>query len=215
MLGCAIENNISIQDSGTRKIYDSFEIRKDGECVFILEGTVLNFIDQEDASHRLSNNTCEAIRSIYGSYVFASYCQENGLMIVGNDLLSKKSLFYLSFEKGLLFSTSFFEIVHEARKMGINLHQDKAAIDDMCGRGVFQYDETYFCEIKFLMPYQYIEYQIQSNKMIVHKIDEPKQIAEISVEDAVDELDRLFYEGCKLQYKKSLSASGQEYVTLS
>ncbi|MEG1726038.1 MAG: hypothetical protein RR313_11655 [Anaerovoracaceae bacterium] len=214
MLGHIFGDKVTIRDGVTKPFNDSFNM-SDEERKFRFEGIVLNHITENEIYEELNQDIDAANRDICGMYAFALYDCKSGRLIVGNDLLSKQSVYFMRCSEGFLFSTSFFEIVREAQAINVELHQDKNAIQHMCKRGVFQYDETYFEEIKFLMPYRYVEYQGSRNEIYIREINEPRQISETSVEEAVDELDRLFYEGCKLQYERNKTISKHQYVTLS
>ncbi len=154
----------------------------------------------------------EGFLQLKGSFVVCVFEKATGKAYLGNDLLSKRPLYYHVREDGLTFSTSFASLVDALQERGVHLTPDRLAFSSMLGTGVLFGNLTYANEIHFLPPFTALEV----HRGCVEKsfpLPVPRQ--DMGEEDILSELDRLFEAAVALQFTKNQENGYDNVTTLS
>lgn len=154
----------------------------------------------------------EFINKYKGSFVVVKYNKSNKNISIYNDLLSKKYIYYFSSDNLTMCSTSYFEILSELKAEDIKLSIDDDGVKDMLVRGSFTDNRTYTKEIKFLRAFEYICIDDEFN---VNKLEYPKPISTISMNEARDKAYKLFQDGVKLAINKNEQFKRDHIASLS
>ena len=144
---------------------DNFEY-EDEQVRIVCEGIIYNSDDL--MSEYNTDSLSDVIKMVYfskgiiyipnilhGMYVVAVEDKTSNKTFIINDLLSKAPLYYFNDEK-MIASTSFFDEVKLVKDNNCNLNINEKGIQKVLERGFFEYDNTYFTQIKFLEFVQYI-----------------------------------------------------------
>ncbi len=203
---------------------DQFTYENDDFCI-MLEGYVLN--------HRalLENAPGKTLRDLLwnafkqggmeaalgllrGSFVLSIEDKENQTLYIGNDMLSKKPLYFLMDNGHFMADTSFLSLVEDAKAAGISLTIDPAGVNEMIHRSSFLGGDTYVKEIHFLERFQYIK--ANADGALVQSYCAPIQPDLPEDENALlDQIDQLFTDACRMAVEKNREGGYRQVFTLS
>lgn len=177
------------------------------------EGFTLNAEPEAQEIARLHDSEPGSLPYRYqGSYVIAVLDERTHSLAVVNDLFSKRSVYYYADKALFAFSTSFMDLYDMLTEKGIHLSLCQNGIESMLTSGSFSENYTYFEEIKYLMPYQWLHWD---NGLTIHELPMPKKICPATTEEVIETIDELFAKGVALQVKKNEDHSYQQTCSLS
>lgn len=202
---------------------DNLTITKNSVQISV-EGYILNA--KQLINEYKTNNICEVIYHIYekqdikelintlkGAYIVCIHNFNDNTSVVFNDLLSKQELYYSNVENNILISSSFLKLTELLKANNVSLTPNEMAFYMMKNRGVLSFYYTYLNEIKFLQPFEYIS--ISEGNIDIKKLDIPSENKEITIETAIENMDKLFSEGTKLQCEKNIELGYKQVTSLS
>lgn len=168
----------------------------------------------EQLLFHLSNSQVEIPTVLNGTYVIAMYQKGKQELQVFNDLLSKHSLYYYHDNDSgiLLISDSFFETLQMVKEHGLPYTIDILGVKMMLGHRMFYDNLTYIKEIKFLRPF---EYMVANKGGVELKIINREDMLDTSLDEAANEIHRLFNHAVQLQYKKNEENGFPQVITMS
>lgn len=150
---------------------------------------------------------------LFGTYVLVAYNSISGEMLMTNDLLSKRSIFYCRYNNSIYFSDSFSDLIKDLRKYNIPLSIDSLGVKMMSRYQYFFDDVTYVNEIKFLKPFTYIA--AKNTAICINNIPYPREIQEADEDTILKEIDKQFTHADLLQFKKNEVYGYPQITTLS
>lgn len=193
---------------------DSWSVKTQG--YFLNEEKLLDAFDKNNINELLVHMLNEGIcipEVLFGTYCIYACRKEDNRVLIYNDLLSKKSVFYGETDGGVYFSNSFFEAVALAKEHGGKLTPDSLGIKMLSHYNIFIDDLTYVREIRFLRPFEYI--LVENGRLQIRKADVPATAQNLEKATVIDQLDAYFSEGVQLQYEKNKKSGYRQVVTLS
>ena len=182
-----------------------------------LFGIVLNNTEMDSECIKKSLIKGETQKKYKGSYVMWLHDKTNQKIYVANDLLSKQSVYYYCKDGLVLINTSLFDLCADIRRKGRKPEINYEAVDYFVNSNVFYGDNTYEVNTHFLTAYSFLVIDCNTKKVTVKRMPIPKMktINEISAEEAIDSLERLFSEGCHLQWQKNEIYKNDQIITIS
>lgn len=190
------------------KLYlNGYFLNSDKKCAEYNENNIYGLIKKI-----INNNPNIFQETLYGCYTVV-YIDENNCCYIYNDLLSKMSIFYCIINDDIIFSNSFFDCAINAKKHGANLSIDYLALKMMKSNSIIFDDLTYFKEIKFLKPFQYI--CIKDEKIKICNLEMPNTDINMTETYAIDECHKLFSEGVMLSRNINKANGYRQVMTLS
>ncbi len=154
------------------------------------------------------------LKRLRGSFALAVYDKEHAELWLGNDMLSKKPLFYLNTPEGLRADTSFLSLVETAKAAGLSLTPDAAGMQEMLERCSFLDGDTYVKEIRFLEGMQYIHCELATGSVSLDAY-EPEIPAPAEGDALLAQVDNLFTEACRMAVEKNRRQGWRQVFTLS
>ena len=211
-----IDNDVTVSNGDRTKPNDDFVIEED-DYTLGLSGIVLNS-EQMNAKDIAENIADGITQKLYkGSYVLWLHDRKNEKLYVANDLLSKQSVYYYAKDGLVLVNTSLFDLCSDLRNNGRVPVFDPDAVEQLCRGGVFCAGMTYEVNTSFLTAYSYLVINCREKTMEVKRLPIPKMknTGEISEDQAIEDLDRLFSEACRLQWRKNEIYGTDQIMTIS
>lgn len=199
--------------------------REDDRLRIVCEGYVLNSarllsehpgMSLSDLVARLyeAEGFASVLMTLRGSYVLGIHDKEKQLLWLGNDMLSKKPLFYLKSEDGLLADTSFLSLAECAKAAGLPLTPDAAAARQMLERCSFLDGDTYVKEIRFLEGMRCIRCGVGDGSISVEDY-RPELPLPKDGDGLLGQIDDLFTEACRMAVEKNRREGYRQVFTLS
>lgn len=194
--------------------HDGFQ-HEDDQFRVVFEGICLDELSSRDLISGFTAEPLPFTHRLHGHYAFCVWNKQTNTLTVGNDLLSKQSLFYYYQEGFFAFATTFFDMVSLLKAENRTLTLNEKALEHMCEEGVFATHETYYKEVHFLLPYHSLQFDVDKLQFSLQKQQQPPLQKRVSSKQAVAKLDQLFREGCRLQVEKNQKNGYRQYLTLS
>lgn len=199
---------------------------EDVNIILLFEGLVLN---EEELLHKycvasletliclLYNTRIDSLSTeLYGEFAIAIYNKEAKTLHVQNDLLSKKSVFYMNHGKSFTFSTSFFELCDYAKENNAPLTVDEIGTRMMIYSGAFYEEYTYFKEVRWLVAFRYISVFCVPQLIPINPVFDTYSATEYSSEEVlIEKIHELFSEGCRYQCRVNQRYGCKQVFTLS
>lgn len=132
-----------------------------------LDGVLLNIKDyfaeysvtssKDAVVHLWERYGVSLMRYLKGSYTLILWDKKQKKILITNDWCSNRDLYYyLDHEDGVIYDSSFFDLVNLLKEREKEIHINSHAVANMCMKGALNASETYAEEIKFLAPFEYI-----------------------------------------------------------
>ena len=204
---------------------DNF-VFEDDQVKIVCEGMIVNSEELVNRYH--CSGLQDVIRSImqesdfasllqafHGNYVICCYDKAAGRLYIGNDLLSKRPVYYYE-GPTLLFDSSFFGLTETAKRLGLPLDISQRGAMEMLRVHSFLLDHTYVTQIRFLEPYQYIVADLQSGNTRV--VDIPIALPEncgMDEDAAIEKLNSIFSDHCRKMLTKNAHAGYRTCFSIS
>jgi len=152
-----------------------------------------------------------------GSYVVWFYDKKNQKVYISNDLLSKQSVYYYAVDGLILINTSLFDLCSDLRSSGRVPRINLEAVDYFCRENVFQGDMTYEANTFFLTAYSYLVIDCRNKTLEIKRLPIPKlkSSGDITDNEALEVIENLFSEACKLQWYKNEINKKDQIMTIS
>lgn len=148
-----------------------------------------------------------------GTFLITVLDKSSGNIFVYNDLLSKESLFYYTDDRIFAASDDYYQLLDFCRESQLPLTPDSLGLKMMTYTMVFYDDVTYFNEIKFLKPFNYIH--IYDNQLHIQNIALPSPLTSMAEKDVINTLDNLFQNAVAEQHSKNERYGYDTISTLS
>ena len=155
-----------------------------------------------------------ALNLLRGSFLLGIRDKQTGKTFLGNDMLSKKPLFYLINQADLLADDSFLSLVADAQAAGIPLTADPVSAAEMIQRCSFLGSDTYVKEIRFLERFQYLCITDEGTSLERYEY-QPSQTVPDNEDDFIARIDSLFTEACAMAVRKNQQQGYRQVFTLS
>lgn len=145
------------------------------------------------------------------------YDKKNEVIYIANDLLSKQPVYYYAKDGLILVNTSLFALCSDMRAYSRMPEINLAAVEYFCRENVFYGDVTYEKDTFFLTAYSYLVIDCKRKELVVNQLPIPKMQKESSLtfDDATKKLEKLFSEGCELQWDKNRIYGKDQIMTIS
>lgn len=211
-----IKSNVTLSNGERTKPNDDFVVEQENYTLG-LSGIVLNSAQMDPEA--LVGHIMEGVtqRLYKGSYVLWLHDKKNERIYVANDLLSKQSVYYYAKDALVLVNTSLFDLCSDLRDNGRTPVLNLDAAEHFCREQVFCGDATYEANTSFLTAYSYLVIDCREKTLEVKRLPIPKmkRVDEISEKQAIDEMDRLFSEACRLEWDKNKAYGADQVMTIS
>lgn len=207
--GGKFSDDVLSYEDGNRQIYACGVFLNSEECI-----EKKSCYDFRELLLKLLCDKVPLSKVLHGSYLLIVYDKLKKRLVVYNDLLSKRSVFYRYDEasKRLFISDSFLEIVKMSKEKGLPCTIDELGVKMMLWHGIFYDDVTYVREIKFLRPFDYLE--VYSGDFEVKRI-EREPMLDVTLDEAASECHQRFSNAVRLQYRKNEVNGFPQITTLS
>lgn len=150
-----------------------------------------------------------------GLYSLVLWDKQAQTILVTNDLLSKRSIFYCIREQMLCYASSYHDLLDLLKQEGHRPPVDKRALADMIRQGFVSGSRTYLEQVSYLNAFESLVVDLRAGKtqLIHHSMD---GVTIPSGEDAiVDKFEELFSTAVKLQFQKNAEYGYTQCATLS
>lgn len=148
-----------------------------------------------------------------GTFLVTVLDKSSDNIFIYNDLLSKESLFYYSDDKIFAASDDYYQLLEFCRVSQLPLSPDALGLKMMTHTMVFYDDVTYFNEIKFLKPLDYI--LIADNQLLIQSVTLPSPLTPMAEEEVIATLENLFQNAVYEQDSKNKRYGYDTICTLS
>ena len=198
---------------------------EDDSYLIHFDGVILNSEDLKRQLHCASNQ--EILLQLYrahgaelvfyakGIYSLVLWDKEAQTLLITNDLLSKRSLFYCKTDDMLCYGSSYHDLLdtlsRENHQPKINLN----AFQDMLRRGFVEGVQTYLEQVSYLDAFEsiWVDLRAGASRIIRHPM---KAVTIPAGEDAIiDQFHALFSAAVQLQYQKNAAYGYTQCTTLS
>ncbi len=148
---------------------------------------------------------------------FCGFIWKEDRLFFYNDQLGNRAIYYYITDKDIILSSRWNYVVEEIRRRGIKLHFDEQAARYMLTYGYMLDESTFECNIKRLLPGEYIDVYLSTWKIIrkrYYLLDNIKKI-NISEQDAIEAIDYHFCQAIRREFNKDLEYGYAHLVDLS
>lgn len=150
-----------------------------------------------------------------GLYSLVLWDKQAETVLVTNDLLSKRTLFYHLGGDCLCYGSSYHDLLDILSREGIGCTLDTDAVQDMLRQGFVSGARTYLQEAAYLNAFESLLVDLKARKtQLVHH---PLRTVEVPSEEAavIDRFEALFSAAVALQYEKNIEYGYAQCTTLS
>ena len=155
-----------------------------------------------------------ALNLLRGSFVLAIHDQAAGVTCIGNDMLSKKPLYYRLDGTSLMADTSFQALVRASAASGLPMTIHQAAVNQLLERCSFLESDTYVSEIRFLEPFVYLRADADGLSAVRFDYQQPEPCPE-DTGALIGRIDTLFENACQMAVEKLRAEGYKPVFTLS
>ena len=196
---------------------DDFLIHFDG---ILLNGTQLKSSLQCSDNREIllqlyKTHGAELVFHAKGVYALVIWDKQAQKLLVTNDLLSKRPVYYCNTPAALYYAASYYDILDSLSRDGHkpDFHMD--ALSDMLRVGFLNGSKTYLKDVLFLNAFESLVVDLKegATQIVHHKIktvDLPD-----SEDELIDRFDSLFSEAMRLQLEKNAEYGYTQCATLS
>lgn len=154
------------------------------------------------------------LNQLRGSYVLAIQDKAAGRTCIGNDMLSKKPLYYRMDGASLIADTSFLELLNASTVLKLPLSVNQAAVHQMLARCSLLESDTYVSEIRFLEPFVYLQSEAGSVSAVRYEYQCPDTFP-ADTGALISRIDLLFENACRMAVEKNRAEGYKPVFTLS
>lgn len=204
---------------------DNFEY-EDSKTKIVCEGVIFNsasVLQKYEAKNIaelieklfVSGGVSNVCNTLHGSYVITVLDKMTNRCFVFNDMLSKRAIYFSYSKEYCVASTSFFDVADMLYQRKVNLEVDYEGVDTIIKKGVFEEDNTYFKQIKFLRYCEYIEISGEYFCSIQKYTYQDPYSFNIDKDDVMKHLYEIFEKSCREAIEKNASAGYKPVFSLS
>lgn len=171
--------------------------------------------NQEILQNLYQTYGAELVFRVKGLYALVLWDKKAGTLLITNDLLSKRPVYYCMGDNELYYAVSYLDMLDllsgNSHKPNINAD----ALHDMVRQGFVSGSKTYLKDVRFLNAFESIVVDLKRNhtQLIRHSM---KAVEIPDTEDAViDKFDALFSEAVRLQFRKNAEYGYTQCATVS
>ena len=219
----------SVPETAYATLNDKFSQEKvcfeDGDFLIHFDGILLNS-PQLKASLACEDNK-EILLQLYkehgaelvfhtkGVYALVIWDKQAEKVLVTNDLLSKRPMYYCAADKALYYGVSYYDLLDRLSHDGHKADFSMEALGDMLRAGFLNGSKTYLKDVLFLNAFEslVVDLKAGTTELVRHEM-KPVEIPE--EEDAIIErFDELFSSAMALQLEKNAEYGYTQCATLS
>ena len=150
-----------------------------------------------------------------GLYSLVIWDKQAQKVLITNDLLSKRSLFYCSVDKALYYGSSYHDLLDILAEENLCVSVNEAAVQDMLSRGFVAGSKTYLEEVCYLNAFEslIVDLKAGSAQLVTHSVktaDMPE-----GEDAAIDRFEELLSAAVSMQYRKNAEYGYTQCTTLS
>ena len=150
-----------------------------------------------------------------GLYALVIWDKQAETMLITNDLLSKRSIFYCMAEQMLCYASSYHDLLDLLKQEGHCPPVDKVALADMIRQGFVSGSRTYLEDVSYLNAFESLLVDLKEGRTRLLR-HEMKEIPVPTDENEIlDRFDRLFSRAVQLQFQKNAEYGYTQCATLS
>ena len=189
------------------------------------DGIILNSAALKDALSCTSNQEillrlyqahgAELVSHIKGLYTLSLWDKKAQTVLVTNDLLSKRPLYYHCAENALFYAASYYDLLDNLSREGYPAALNENAFRDMLRNGFLTGNKTYLENVFFLNAFESLVVDLKEKQTLI--IQHPMKTYQIPdrVDDAIEVFNKLFSEAVELQFRKNAEYGYTQCATLS
>ena len=161
------------------------------------------------------NHGAELVLHTKGLYTLALWDKKAQTVLVTNDFMSKRPLYYHCANNALFYAASYYDLLDLLSREGVSPALQANAFQDMLQAGFLKGNKTYLEDVFFLNAFEVLVVDLKENqtRIIQHPM-KPYQIPD-SEEGAIEMFDKLFSEAVGLQFRKNAEYGYTQCATLS
>ena len=192
-------------------------------CLVQFDGILLNYAKPVSASERFDLLTAlykqhgaSMTAHLKGQFDLVIWDKAAGKVLIANDLLSKRSLYYFADGQKLFYAASYYDLLDLLSTSGLSQPAlNASAVRAMAMNGVLAGTETYANGISYLDAYQAIEFDLKTGKTSIASIAPKTRRTASGMEQAVQVFDELFTSAVKAQFAKNAEYGYEHFIALS
>lgn len=171
--------------------------------------------NQEILLQLYKNYGAELVLHTKGLYTLVLWDKKAQTVLVTNDLLSKRPLYYHRAENALFYAASYYDLLDNLSHEGFAPALNREGFADMLQHGFVTGSKTYLEDVFFLNAFESLVVDLNENQTRV--VQHPMKDYQIpdSEDDAIAMFDKLFSTAVGLQYRKNEEYGYTQCVTLS
>lgn len=151
-----------------------------------------------------------------GQYNLVIWDKMDQKVLVANDLLSKRSMYYCIHGQKLLYAASYCDLLDLlSRCGGFQPRLNAEAVQMMTRSGSLAGNATYVAEVQYLDAYQAVEYDLGSGSASVVSIVPENSYAASGMDEAIRIFDQLFTNAVQAQFQKNAEYGYEHFFALS
>ncbi|MCR4621554.1 MAG: 7-cyano-7-deazaguanine synthase [Clostridiales bacterium] len=190
--------------------------------VFQLDGVLLNWEKPQKPEERLSQFVDlyktegeRILRSIKGAFVFAFYDKEKKNLLISNDRMCKRSLYYYISDNMIAYAESYLDLLSllSTGKNQMNVNVD--ALQAMVSCGAIDGTQTYVRQIKYLGAFESLIVYLNEWRADIISFYPEDTCIEKTPDTLIDSFDKAFSKAVELQFKKNKEYGYHQYIALS
>lgn len=150
-----------------------------------------------------------------GQYNLVIWDKQRCKVLVTNDLLSKRSLYYVLRSQQLFYASSFRDLADLLHSSGCTAQINVKAVQAMAAGGSLGEKQTYLEDVFYLDAFESLTFDLTDGTLCVETIA-PKTLPSVSgMDEAIQTFDQLFTEAVRCQFAKNEAYGYRHYVALS
>lgn len=196
-MSCVISSKEIIGGEKIGEFYVKGKYYKEGENLLFLKGDVFNYNNEKELFNDIIQKDSEIIPKLKGEFFIIYYSINSNKIYIANDILGRERLFYFFYKNEFILSDDFWEIINL-----IEPSMSDVDVQSIKEFPIFHYPLFYKTIIKnlyFLPPASIAIYYLDDfNFQIEQYWDfKYKPNKSITLNEAIDKLDCLFYKSMK------------------
>lgn len=151
-----------------------------------------------------------------GQYNLVIWDKQAHKVLVANDLLSRRPMYYCLRDSQLIYASSYCDLLSLlGESQGYTPCISEAAVQSMCQSGALFGDQTYLADVFYLDSYQAIVYDEARGTAEIVPIQPEKAQTAQTLDDAIRIFDRLFTAAVQAQFQKNNEYGYPHFMALS
>ena len=160
-------------------------------------------------------NGAQLTAHLKGQFDLVLWDKQHQKVLITNDLLSKRTLYYCVRESKLFYAASYADLLELLSAEKQPLTVNAKAVERMALAGALGGAETYLQGVCYLEAYQALIFDLKTGKTEVISVQPKAAPAASSVAEAADTFDRLFTAAVRAQFGKNGEYGYDQRISLS